>query len=237
MINLMTDEVITTSETYYGYKIKSYYNAYGTAYDFCRFYCFEYGTILIYNSTMVIDNTDISDELLSFVAMINPVSIEIRTSFDISPVGCNILDRTMFEFVSGQSEISFSDIVINSDFNTVYKILDEGFGTIDYDGWYVDISHRTRHNVAETFLYKDKVTATKQFENNDFCFFSHIATSKSARGKGYARQLLYTLSEYYSMRNVRCFLFALDKRVSFYKEIGFKEVYKDKLYELKQSGE
>ena len=47
------------TKSYYGKKIMAAYNAYGSGYDFCRFYACEnpdgsFGTVHIYNSSMVI---------------------------------------------------------------------------------------------------------------------------------------------------------------------------------------
>lgn len=51
----------------------SYLNAYGTGYDFCRFYKSGNGVILVINSTMLIYGEDFDqDEINSFVDMYKP---------------------------------------------------------------------------------------------------------------------------------------------------------------------
>lgn len=233
MINLITTSTIPqTSESYYGYKIRSYFKAYGPDYNFCRFYKCEDAVVMIYNSTMVIDNSIVSDEIISFIELIIPVSIEIRCNDGITDLnGYNKQVRQLFKFNSTDKQINNNDLKINCCLDKIFLILEEGFGIKEYDEWYVDISHRIRHNTANIYLYKDSVTATMQFNEDNFAFFSHIATSADSRGKGYARELLYVLSGMMESQNSYAYLFALEHRVTFYEEIGFIPVYSDILFE------
>ena len=233
MISIITsDTVPQTSDSYYGYKIKSYFKAYGSNYNFCRFYKCEDAVIMIYNSTMVIDNSKVSDEMISFIELINPMSIEIRCNDGITDLnGYNQHIRELFKFNNANKQINNNELKINCCLDKIFAILKEGFGIKEYDEWYVDISHRIRHNTANIYLYKDSVTATMQFNEDDFAFFSHIATSAESRGKGYARELLYILSGMIENQNSDAYLFALEHRVTFYEEIGFIPVYSDILIE------
>ena len=49
-----------------------------------------------------------------------------------------------------------------------------------------------------------------------------VATTLSARGRGYAREFLRWLAKFFNGLGKRAYLLALDVRVSFYEEIGFK---------------
>ena len=51
-----------------------------------------------------------------------------------------------------------------------------------------------------------------------------VATNTDARGRGYAREFLKWLAKFFNGLGKRAYLLALDVRVSFYKEIGFKVV-------------
>ena len=66
------------SETYLGKKMLSYLEAYGTDYDFCRFYVNESGSVLlIINSTLLISGSNFEkEELCGFAAMHQPFRIE-----------------------------------------------------------------------------------------------------------------------------------------------------------------
>ncbi len=233
MISIITsDTVPQTSDSYYGYKIRSYFKAYGPNFNFCRFYKCEDSVIMIYNSTMVIDNSKVSDEIISFIELINPVSIEIRCNHGITDLsGYKQHVRKLFKFNNANIQINNKELKINCCLDKIFPIVEEGFGIKEYDEWYVDISHRIRHNTANIYLYKDSVTATMQFNEADFAFFSHIATSAESRGKGYARELLYILSGMMKSQNSDAYLFALEHRVTFYEEIGFIPVYSDILFE------
>ncbi len=224
---------IKLSMNYYGRKICSLIKAYGVNYPFCRLYKTDGGYLLIYNSSMIIDVIgENTDEVSEFIKLIKPVSVESENS-----IGLNIKDgyiktnRTLFQGIPNNNNVNIEKVKINTDLNRVYSLLCEGFGLKDYESWYADISHRIRHGVTRVFLY-NSTTVTEQFDIDGFVFLSHIATGKSGRGKGSARSLLYYLSREYSINGKTMYLFSLDERESFYREIGFIPVNSGYLYEL-----
>lgn len=222
------------TNSYYGNKIMAAYLAYGAEYDFCKFYSCGDGIVHIYNSSMVADgNIDVSD-LEMFIEMTKPVNIETASNITLH-IGdkYNLLHRTLFRVKSRDNDIDFNSVKVNAYTGECYQILKESFENMgSFDEWYVDISHRIRHNVADLYLF-DSTTITKQFNINGFVFLSHIATSASSRGQGTARRLLYCLAEKYRSEGAEAYLWALDHRKSFYEEIGFEPVCEDILYEMK----
>ena len=224
-------ELVTKS--YYGYKILSAYLAYGTEYDFCKFYSCGNGIVHIYNSSMVIDgNVDVS-ELNILIEMTKPITIELSSKIALRvPERYMQHHRTLFRLKTYNTDIIYDDVKVNSFTSQCYEILKESFDNMgDFDSWYVDINHRIRHQVANLYLF-DNTTATQQFNINGFVFLSHIATAKVARGKGIARRLLYCLAEKYKSESCEAYLWALDHRKSFYESIGFEPVMEDILYEM-----
>ncbi len=221
------------TDSYYGRKILAAYNAYGSGYDFCKFYSCGNGIIHTYNTSMVIDGDIDIDEIELFINMTKPVSIEAKSEMPLQLCEKYCMKhRTLFNVKSGKTDININDVKVNSFTERCFEILSESFENLtDYSAWYVDISHKIRHNVSELYLY-DSTTITRQFNINGFIFLSHIATAPEERGKGTARRLLYCLGNEAEKQGENAYLFALDHRRSFYETIGFEPVYEDILYEM-----
>jgi hypothetical protein len=214
-----------------GRKILSYLDAYGTDYDFCRFYGDENDSVmLMINSTLLISgDTFEKDELCEFVKMNQPFRIEgNQTAIDniYGTDNYKKLHRTLFKLVPGDnSKIDENDVNFNPSLDNVYSILSEGFpNLLDYPLWLADTSHRIRHEISSTIVYKEITTASIVYDINGYVLVGQVATKISARGSGYARKLLRWLADYLAKQGKTSFLYALDTRESFYHEIGF-EVY------------
>lgn len=214
-----------------GRKILSYLNSYGTNYDFCRFYVNENKDVmLLINSTLLIEGENFNqDELISFVQMYKPFRIEgspnaIKLLYEID--GYHKLHRTLFKLrIDDNLVINECDVNFNPSLDNVYNILSEGFpNLLDYSIWLADTSHRIRHDISKVFVYKNSTTASIVYDIDGYVLVGQVATKISARGSGYARTFLKWLAAYLSKQGKTSFLYALDTRESFYREIGF-EVY------------
>lgn len=220
-----------------GRKMLAYMKAYGAGYDFCRFYKITdesgEGFMFIINSTLIIcadDKLEATDELKFFVSMNMPFRVEgdnriLRNIADSDHY--QVLNRTIFELIPDEKSHQFEEEYV--DFNPhlpdVYKILSEGFPNIsDFSLWYTDTSHRCRHGISRVFTYRDCTTASVVFDIENEVLIGQVATRLSCRGSGYARQFLKWLAYFFNNLGKRAFLLALDVRVSFYREIGFKEI-------------
>lgn len=225
------------TDSYYGKKIAAAYKAYGGEYGFCRFYACEngdesFGTAHIYNSSMVVDGAVNPEDIRTLVNFTKPLTVEIAEGTISRLDGYRPLHRTLFKAVPRETDVNFADVTVNGGFKRCYKILAESFENMGrFEEWYVDISHRVRHGVSRIYLYGD-TTVTENFDVDGFVFVSHIATAKSARGKGSARRLLYRLADKFEKEGKSVHLFALDHRKNFYETIGFTPVAEDILYEL-----
>lgn len=219
-------------ESYYMRKILANYRAYGTDYDFASFYEGENIAVSVFNGNMTICASEGADtgELEEFIRFSLPYEIELpyEVSKRMELYGYKADNRTLFRFEKGE----YSDdtkIDDNPKLDGVFDILKTGF-SLDglYDEWLTDTSHRIRHGVSRFYRYENTV-AGMLFEDSGICFFGQIATLPSDRGKGHARRLLRKL---YDEIGGECQLFARDERVSFYKSIGFTEIYTDRIYTL-----
>ncbi|MBP3309358.1 MAG: GNAT family N-acetyltransferase [Ruminococcus sp.] len=220
-----------------GRKMLAYMRAYGPNYEFCRFYKITdengIGFMFIINSTLIIcsdDNLEATEEIDLFINMNIPFRIEgsqkILEKIN-NPERYQKLNRTVFELIPDNT--SLESIEEHVDFNPhlpeVYKILSEGFPNIaDFSLWYTDTSHRCRHGISRVFTYRNSTTASIMFDIENVVLIGQVATKTAARGSGYAREFLRWLAQFLNGLGKRAYLLALDVRVSFYREIGFREV-------------
>ncbi len=244
MIKLIQHESELNSDmlmrTLSGRKMLAYMKAYGPGYDFCRFYKITdesgEGYMFIINSTLIIcgdGGLRATEELVIFVRMNMPFRIEgdqkILNGIFI-PESYQTLNRTIFELIPDENSYKFAEEFVDFDpyLPDVYKILSEGFPNIaDFSLWYTDTSHRCRHGISRVFTYRNSTTASVVFDIGNQVLIGQVATKVEARGSGYAREFLKWLALFLNNLGKRAYLLALDIRVSFYKEIGFKPVERE----------
>jgi len=229
------------NKTLNGKKMLAYMRAYGPNYEFCRFYKItgDYGGVgymFIINSTLIIcsdGELEPSEELNLFVSMNVPFRIEgdqnVLEGIKI-PERYQTLNRTIFELIPDDTPLESIEehVEFNPKLTDVYKILSEGFPNIaDFSLWYTDTSHRCRHGISRVFTYRDSTTASAVFDIGSTVLIGQVATNIAARGRGYAREFLKWLAKFFNGLGKRAYLLALDVRVSFYQEIGFKIVGKE----------
>lgn len=239
MIKNITDidlmSVSSLHDNYYGRKILSYYISYGTKYDFCRFFEVTHedttAYIVQFNAVMIISSSGKleSEELITFIQMNKPFRVEapwIVLSELCNISGYKMLKRTKFEFTDHKpSNFDESKLITEPSLDEIYDILHEGFPTLVSHGlWITEHSHKIRHGLSRIYLYNHCTTATVIYDVDDNVLIGQVATKSEARGKGYARELLYWIGHTLSMSGKKVSLFALDYRESFYEEIGFKPV-------------
>lgn len=245
MIRLLTDERELDRklllETLSGRKLLSYVKAYGLGYDFCRFYGVTdekgRGFMFMINSTLIIcsdDELEVTEELELFVEMNLPFRIEgsQRILHGLSGSGrYQALNRTVFELIPDENTAgSFCEQYVDFDpkLTEVYEILSEGFPNIaDFSLWYTDTSHRCRHGISRVFTYRNCTTASAMFDIGNEVLIGQVATKLESRGSGYAREFLKWMAGFFNTLGKKAYLFALDVRVSFYREIGFREVERE----------
>ncbi len=228
------------NKTLSGKKMLAYMRAYGPNYEFCRFYKLsdDYGEgfMFIINSTLIICTDGClqpSEEIDLFVSMNIPFRIEgdryILEGIKLTE-RYQKLNRTIFELIPDETPLETIEehVEFNPNLPDVYKILSEGFPNIsDFSLWYTDTSHRCRHGISKVFTYRNSTTASAVFDIGSTVLIGQVATTSAARGRGYAREFLKWLAKFFNGLGKKAYLLALDVRVSFYEEIGFKVVGKE----------
>lgn len=216
----------------YGRKIAAYVKAYGTNYPFCSVYLYENGNgsaaILRFNNSITMSgDAAVSDELYSFLNMLSPDIIEASDNIIRSiPIlnGMNAITKIEFEMKKCGGGLRTA-MDCSPKLDRVYEILSESFPELaDFGMWLTDTSHRCRHGISRTFMYKNAAVASILFEDEEVALVGEIATSPEERGKGLARQMLSLIAEKLEIEGKKAVLFALPHRVGFYRQIGFNEL-------------
>ena len=223
------------SYDHFGRKIRSLFIAYGTGFEFCRFFeIYESetkGYICIFNAGMVIStSSEINVESLApFILMTKPFKIEGKNAILLKLKDClkgeyKSYERTLFEYLNNQCS---EEIQVNEypKLDIVYDIIDESFpNSFDYPLWLTDASHKIRHHISKIYLYNNCTTLTIEYDMDNYVLISQVATKISQRGKGFAGRLLCYTCDRLLCIGRKPVLYAKDNRISFYKSIGFKEI-------------
>ncbi|MGN0700822.1 MAG: GNAT family N-acetyltransferase [Oscillospiraceae bacterium] len=200
-------------------KIRSLYNAYGAGYDFCRFYRAEGCFISVLdNSAVVCGECLDTEELRDFLLMcgVSDVFGEAALADKLCPPFSRS-DVNLMRFCSEISpEISHSSPKLSE----AYDILKTAF-PIDFEPWYLDMSHRIRHGVS-SLAANGASCLCVQYDLNGEVLLSQIATLPEQRSKGYARRLINSVCA--SLPNREIFVLCEHGLLDFYKKIGFSFV-------------
>lgn len=238
-----------------GKRIYSYYVAYETKYDFCRFFYIygnnpeNHGIMLLINSTLegiCSDDVDV-EELVFFIMQHKPFRVQLdektiskliefhkKNKSDFFSENYRILRRNIFELNGEEKDFQVvQDINDKPKLDNVYSILEAGFPNLLEKGlWLTDTSHRIRHNISKCLIYKNVTTATILYDITNTVLIGQVATVPEYRGLGYARDFLRCLGYHFKKeKRQTAILYALDIRKSFYEEIGFNFIGEEFVFE------
>lgn len=236
----------------YTRKLKSNYNAYETNYDFCRFYRAETTSlkaiICMFNSSMLVAtviNESIDDELISdiitFIRMNKPSMVEVDKSIaeiikDTLSDEYNSEIRTEYEYKEPVSPIDI-DVDESPKLDDIFDIVKVAFPALadTYEMWITDTSHRIRRNQAWLYCYQNASTLMVKYILDGYALIGQVGTLPEARGRNYARQLLYYTINKMQQQGIKVCLFAREKMFSYYTELGFTPVLMDIVLERKSN--
>lgn len=231
MIKLLTGELnIYGNPGVYSEMLRSLYRAYGTKYDFCRFYVQDGGAVLSYYY---------GSGVLSCPDDLTAVKARELSEF----LQCGIMKKVLMPFETAQSlgvetnaselflmcfdnDIKITDIINKDAVSTqnslgeIYEIVSDGFD-IDRDTWYTDTSHILRRGIAEAYILDGSCAALKMFSSDGISYLSYISTRKSARGKGLAKKLIRFICKTETEKGNSVYLFCKKELKGFYESLGF----------------
>lgn len=238
----------------YTRKLKSDFFAYGTDYDFLRFYKLssdkDKAMIRMFNSAMLVAtyegttfNDDDIDDLLLFIEMNKPSMIEVDRAIALRIKGklsfCyNCESRTEFEY-TGTFKAEDIDVDSSPSLDDVFEIVRLSFPALadSYEMWLTDTSHRIRRNQSILYCVDKSSTLMIKYMLDGYALIGQVGTHPDKRGKQYARKLLYAVNNIMHEKGYKVCLFAREKRVSFYKELGFRPNLEDIVFERKSLDE
>ncbi len=204
-------------------KIRALFKAYGLNYDFCRFYKQRNCLISSLDGAFVICNeTKYYPELAEFISMngYSEIFCSEPTGKGLQPLLSAEMSRVnLLKYCGGWS--NHLEITENPSLSEVYEILQEGFG-IEFEPWYLDMSHRIRHGITQCFTLDGISTLTVQHNLCGEALISQVATKLNARGQGSATKLIQAVCERLSPSEV--FVICEDRLLDFYRNAGFNFV-------------
>lgn len=201
-------------------KIRTLLHAYGTDYDFCRFFVHNGDTFLAeMNGGYVLcsggkyDPEEVA-EFLSFNGCAELLCGE-KAGAEISAVlGGELSLINLMKFVGCAEDFEVERAPALSE---IYEIIGTVFG-FKFEPWYLDMSHRIRHGVARCRKLGSSALVI-QHEINGEALISQVATLPAERGKGSASRLLSAACAELSGSEV--FVLCEDRLISFYEKNGF----------------
>lgn len=207
-------------------KIRALLLAYGTKYDFCRFFVSEDFFILCeMNGSFVVSEigeTSNTEELADFLGFSGFSEVFCSEALGERLKGllcCNAERVDLMRFSGKATEaVKCSEVEISPRLDDVYNILKTSFD-IEYEPWYADMSHRIRHNVAGARLLGDSALMI-QYNLNGEALLSQIATAPGSRNRGNASRLISAVCAELFPSNV--FVICEDCLTGFYRRIGFE---------------
>lgn len=244
--NTDSDLFLKLKQNHYSRRIKSHFLAYGNRYDFCRFFMIKsddvfVGLISCFYSSMIISSTSdkafsnkILDEVSDFILLNKPMTVEFEQCYSeyLSEKIKNeyVPDlRTEFRFMTKNTALDLSVEELPK-LGDVFEILKRCFPSILSDEnqlWLADTSHRVRRGLSQSFMLDKCTTATIQYIVDGTVLIGNVGTIPEERGKHHARNLLYWIGEKLTNDGFDVRLMARPNRVSYYEEIGFKEIGTD----------
>ena len=204
-------------------KIRAMLLAYGMKYDFCRFYVSEFFNICETDGNFVVCDTGKVNGIPELAEFFNFNGFsEIFCSEAVGEMLAEKLNRgsqkvNLMRFID--DPFLCAEVESDPPLDEVFKILSSSFD-IDYEHWYVDMSHRLRHNVAKARKLGGSALII-QHDLNGEALLSQIATLPEHRGQGNAARLILSVCAELSRSDV--FVICEDKLLEFYRKIGFEK--------------
>lgn len=205
-------------------KIRALFLAYGLKYDFCRFFRQENAFLSALDGSFVLcgDKLDFGElaEFLSMNGFSELFCCEAAGKRLSEYLDADFRYVKLCRFEGGHSTCDFTE---NPPLSEVYEILREGFD-IQFEPWYLDMSHRIRHGISRCFTLNGASTVTVQHELNGEALLSQTATKSSARGQGSGSALVRAVASLLSPSEV--YVICEDSLLDFYRAAGFAQAGK-----------
>lgn len=212
-------------------RVLSLAQAYGFAYPFAKFYRQINDDMRVTAIVSVLDGDTVvshlpefdNDELADFFSFCGYSTLLSDEKFAVSaPFSQGIVMANDKKF---QLDCYYTDINDYPSLSELYNFVD--YDGVDFNAWYVDISHRIRHNAAkaaEIVNENGEIVSSAVFASvyNGDAVLTAVRTDPQMRRKGCGGSLVSSMccsvcGTVYLMREA-------DKNESFYKRLGFENI-------------
>lgn len=184
------------TEGIFANKIRALLLAYGTDYDFCRF--FRQGEVFMaaLDGAFVICGESADPEELAYLLNMNGF-VSVFCSEETGDMLSRFLDAELHTacLMRYQGGVAAARYEETSELSRVYDILREGFD-IEFEPWYLDMSHRVRHGISRCFIIGDSAAAVVQHDLNGDALISQVAVRQDMRGKSLGTELVRGIASF-----------------------------------------
>ncbi len=201
-------------------KIRALADAYGTGYDFCRFYAAGKGAFLacLDGAFVLSEGAGVRySELSDFLAVSGCKELFCSERAAKRIIGYRAKNEVCLCRFCGEAERDYYRR--DPPLDEVYSVLKTAFD-IPYEPWYADMSHRIRHGVSRLAMLGDSAALVIQHDINKEALLSQIAVKPDARKKGMAKRLIRAVCAELCDVYILC----ENELVGFYGKCGFKRV-------------
>lgn len=204
-------------------KIRALWFCYGLKYDFCCFYVGEFRTGCAFlgelNGSFVLSECGECDfeELAEFFTFGGFGEIFCSNTAGerlANLLKCRVQRVNVMRF-NGRALPCETEI--DPPLDNVYNVLKTAFD-IEYEPWYLDMSHRIRHGIAQFRMLDGSVLAIQHNINGE-ALLSQIATLPEKRGRGNARRLISAVCA--ELSDSKVYVICEDGLLDFYRRSGF----------------
>lgn len=212
------------------FRLQTLLAAYGTGYDFCRFYLQEESGSLLacLDDSALLWTTEKADvgELASCLKMTEAGTLLTgeaagRALVPLLPGAESRAGTILEKWASGGEGQNLREAADMPALREAYRLIAEGFGPIgDFTAWYCDLSHRLRHGVCRVFLQEGKACAVAA-QRGDRILLSQVAVSPACRRTGVGTALIRAVEARYP----GCLLAVYSRDGGtdlFYQKLGFR---------------
>lgn len=210
---------LTDKDNVEALKIYALWRSYGTKYDFCRFYTADGAIFCTLNGSFVIAETGKCDfeELADFISIngFSDIFCSEAAGKALSEYLC--LKSDIVHLMRFEGQAAARETENDTPLEEFYSMLKTSFD-IEFEPWYLDMSHRIRHGITRTRRLENSVLVI-QHDLFGSALLSQAATVPSGRGKGGASRLLSAVCAELAPSGV--YVLCTDELRRFYEKNGF----------------
>lgn len=202
-------------------KIRALLAAYGTGYDFCRFYLHNKNSFLAEmggSFVLCAGNNADGEELAQFLDFNGCAELLCADDVGGKIISCLGAELSPVNVMRFEGEGVPCEMECSPLLSDVYGIVGGVFG-FEFEPWYLDMSHRVRHGVARCRKLEGSALVI-QHEINGEALISQVATLPEQRGRGLSSRLLLSVCAELAGNDI--FVICEDELISFYKKNGFE---------------